>query len=125
MKRGTPYAPKASGAETVSTTGVGTEVGDAGAVYVTVGVTAVSGTSPTLLVVVEGSADNSTWFTVGQIGLSGFVVGSAAAAPTNITAAGTYVGVFPSMQFMRHRSVIGGTTPSFTYSVGLEASAPF
>jgi len=121
MKRGMAYAVKPAGAETTSTTGSSFEVGEAGAVYVPVVVTAVSGTTPTLVVVIEGSADNVTFFTIGQIGLSGFVVGSAAAAPTNIIANGTYVGVFPAMQFMRYRSVIGGTTPSFTYSVGFEA----
>jgi hypothetical protein len=125
MKRGQSHVPKSAAAETVSTTGTSIETGEAGSVYVVVTVTAFAGTTPTLLVIVEGSADNSTWFTIGLIGLSGFVVGSAAAAPTNIVGNGTYVGVFPAMQFMRYRSVIGGSGgPSFTYGIVFEADRP-
>jgi hypothetical protein len=118
MKRGIAHMVKPLGVESVSTTGSTFEVGEAGSVYVPV-VVMIAGT--TLLVVIEGSAEGSTWFTIGQIGLSGFVVGSAAAAPTSITGTGTYPGVFPTMQFMRYRSVVSG---SWTYSIVFEADKP-
>jgi hypothetical protein len=119
MKRGQGLALKPSAVESVNTTGGGIEVGDAGTIYAEVVVTA-AGT--TLLVVIEGSNDQTNWFTLGQIGLSGFVVGSAAAAPTNITANGTYRACLPATQFVRYRSVVAG---SFTYAVNIEAAAPY
>lgn len=117
MKRGSLVTFKASAAETASTTHTDVEARDASTVTVTVDVTAVSGTVPTMTVVVEGSTDRSTWFTLGTIGANGYLSGVTGTAPTNLTAAATVRGVFAAPQFVRTRSVIAGTTPSFTYSV--------
>ena len=120
-ERGEIFTTKSSAAETASTTHKTFSSHDQGSLVVTAKVTAVSGTSPTLTVVVEGSTDGSNWFTLGTIGANGYAAGSTATAPTNISANGTYVGAFPNPQFVRTRSVIGGTTPSFTYSVTAQA----
>ena len=117
MKRGHATGVKASGAETASTAHTPFDTLESGSVMVTVTVTAVSGTSPTMNLVVEGSDDSSTWFTIGIIGANGYSVGSVATAPTNFTAAATTRGVFAAPQYVRTRSVIAGTSPSFTYSV--------
>ena len=120
MKSGRLVTTKASAAETSSTTHASTAVqpGES-SVIVTVAVTAASGTTPTLTVVVEGSVDGTTWFTLGIVGASGFSVG-VGTAPTNLTAAATSYGAFPATPFVRTRSVVGGTTPSFTYSVNVQ-----
>lgn len=123
MKRGAAYTLKASGAETVSTIGPQViDTGESGVVYVQVDVTAVSGSTPSMTVVIEGSNDGSAWFTLGTIGANGYVVGSVGSAPSNFTAAATTRAAFPAMQFVRYRSVIGGSTPSFTYVVAMEAN---
>ncbi len=121
-KRGMYFSGKPSAAELVSTTGPSIEVGDAGTVHVEVNVSAVTGTTPTMVVVIEGSNDLTNWYTLAQVGANGATLGGAAAAPTNITAAGVYRAAVPCTQFVRYRSVIGGTTPSFTYRVDIEAS---
>ncbi len=122
MKRGSAYTLKASGAETASTTHGSIETGDAGVLYVEVAVSAASGTAPTLTVVVEGSNYGTTWFELGMLGANGYRLGTTATAPTNLTAAATVRGAFPAMQFCRTRSVVGGTTPSFTYTISAEAN---
>jgi hypothetical protein len=109
---------KTLGAETASTTASAVELGDKATMSLEVYVSLVSGTTPTMIVTIEGSHDNSNWFTLGRIGLNGFDVGGLATAPSNITAAGTYRGEIPAARFVRSKSTIGGTTPSFTYSVG-------
>lgn len=109
---------KSSAAETSSTThsSFATAAGEDTAI-VSVVVSASSGTTPTLLVTVEGSLDGTTWFTLGTIGTNGFSVGNGTAA-TNLTTTNTGVnGVFHATPFVRSRSTVGGTTPSFTYSV--------
>lgn len=116
--RGKQYKLKASGAETASTTSGSRNTGnDGGSLFVTVKVTAATGTTPTMTVVIEGSADGTNWFTLGTVGANGYAAGTTASAPSNFTAAATVRAAFPAMQFVRSRSVIGGTTPSFTYSV--------
>lgn len=122
MKRGSSFTPKPSSAETASTTHPSFETGDSGVIYVQVDVTAASGTTPTMTIVVEGSNDGATWFELGTIGANGYRVGNTSTAPTNLNGAATVRGAFPAMQFCRTRSVIGGTTPSFTYSVTAEAN---
>lgn len=122
MVRGSGSSSKASGAETTSTTHGVIDTGDSSTAFVTVDVTAASGTSPTLTVVVEGSADSTNWITLGTIGANGYNHGSVATAPSNITGATTQRGIFPAPQFVRTRSVVGGTTPSFTYAVRVDAS---
>lgn len=122
MKRGTPATPKTSGAETASTTHPSFETGDAGVVYVEVAVASASGTTPTLTVVVEGSNDGTNWFELGTIGANGYRSGPIGTAPSNFTGAGTVRAAFPAMQFVRTRSVIGGTTPSFNYAIAAEVN---
>jgi hypothetical protein len=113
---------KASGAETASTTGTGVEVGEGQAVNVTVDVTAVSGTTPTMTVVIEGSNDGTNWYELGTIGANGAKVGQVGTAPSNLTATATVRASLPGARHVRSRSVIGGTTPSFTYSVLAEVA---
>lgn len=118
------FTAKAAAAETVSTTGGLVELGDAGSVHVEVIVTAATGTTPTLLVDVYGAADplGANLFKIGTIGSNGFTVGGVAADPATITAAGTYRAELPAARFVQYRSRIGGTTPSFTYSVTVDAA---
>lgn len=115
------FTLKASSAETVSTNGATVEVGEGGALSVSVNVTAVSGTTPTMTVVIEGSQDNTTWYTLGTFGSNGYNVGSVVTAVANFTvAAGPILGALAGARYIRYRSVIGGTTPSFTYVVTAE-----
>lgn len=120
--RGFPATLKASAAETTSTTHNVVNTKSYGVAAVTVAVTAASGTSPTLSVVVEGSLDGSTWFTLGTVGSDGYSSGSAASAPANFTGAATTRAAFPAPQYVRTRSVVAGTSPSFTYSVEASVS---
>lgn len=117
--RGTPLTLKASSAETASTTSGSANTGmDPGGLYVEVNVTAASGTTPTMTVVIEGSLDGTNWFTLGTVGANGYNSGSVGTAPSNFTAtAGPIRAYLDSPQYVRSRSVIGGTTPSFTYTV--------
>lgn len=122
-KRGDTVTLKASGAETASTSGAATDVGDAATGTVTVDVTAVTGTSPTALIYIEGSHDGgTTWHTLARVGANGSVHGDIGTDPTNLTAAVTKRTTIPLAQHIRSRSVIGGTTPSFTYSVTVETN---
>lgn len=74
-----------------------------------VDVTAASGTTPTLDVVIEDTLDGSTWNTVGTF--------------TQQTAVSRQViDVATLGRRLRVRWTIGGTTPSFTFSVLAEAS---
>lgn len=114
------YTLKASGAETASTTGASVELGDASSMYLEVVVSAIGGT-PTMVVDVEGSSDGTNWVVIGKIGSDGYTSGSKEAAPANITAAGTYRAILPAARFVRYKSTIGGTAPSFTYAVTAEA----
>ncbi len=113
---------KASSAETASTTGAGVEAGEGANANVTVDVTAVSGTTPTMTVVVEGSNDGATWYELGTIGANGAKVGQIGTAPSNLTTTVTVRASLPGARHLRSRSVIAGATPSFTYSVTVEAS---
>ena len=116
-----PVTLKASAAETSSTAGSAVAMSmERGAVLVTVDVTASSGT-PTMIVDIQGSIDGTTWVTLGTFGNNGYVAGTPATAPTNLT--GTTVtkrGVLSSMPYLRYNSTIGGGTPSVTYSVTAE-----
>lgn len=118
--RGTPVILKASGAETASTVGAAVATGpDSGSLYVEVNVTAASGTTPTLTVKIEGSLDGTNWFTLGVIGANGYNVGAVGVtAPTNFTTtAGPIRAIYDAPTYVRYNSTVGGTTPSFTYSV--------
>jgi hypothetical protein len=108
---------KTSGAEGASVTGSPMELGDASVMTLAADVTAASGTSPTLVVVIEGSDDGITWHELGRIGSDGYRAGSVGTAPANFTTTGKVWATLPATRFVRYRSVIGGTTPSFTFSV--------
>jgi hypothetical protein len=70
-------------------------------------VTAATGTTPTLAVAIEQSADNSSYSAV---------TGGGTAA--NITAAGNAtINARITQPYVRVTSTIGGTTPAFTYRV--------
>lgn len=97
-----------SAARTATGTGSSYELGDRGVLRLLLDVTAASGTSPTLDVAVETSYDGSTWRSV--------------AAFAQKTAAGTERKSFSGCdRFVRITYTIGGTTPSFTFSVSGEA----
>lgn len=108
---------KSSGAETSSTNGSTVELGDAGSLSFVVNVTAVSGTSPTLSIVIQGSDDGTNWHTLAKVGSDGYSLGSLGAAVANFTATGTVRGTCPAARYVRYSSTIGGTSPSFTYSI--------
>lgn len=97
----------ASAARTTSGTQTfGTQDSGRKAMRMQLDVTAASGTTPTLDVVIEDTIDGTNWNTIGS-------------AFTQKTAAGRQVldfqGLFTGQ--LRVRWTIGGTTPSFTFSV--------
>lgn len=114
---------KVVGNEITSTTHAAVEVGDHAVLNLEVVVTGTpGGTSPTLLLTIEGSNDAFDWYTLGRIGSNGFGVGPLGTAPADIRAAGTYRAAIPAARFVRSKSTIGGTSPDFTYSVGGSAA---
>lgn len=117
IRRGNLFEFKSSAAEITSTTHRSVHPDSAGTVAITVAVTAVTGTLPTLSVVVEGSIDGTTWFTLGRAGSDGYSVGSLGTAPADISTVSSVTSVFALPEFVRTRSVVGGTLPSFTYSI--------
>ncbi len=96
----------ASAARTASgDTGTLTGWGTATNIRAQLDVTAASGTSPTLNAVIEDTLDGSNWNTVGT-----FAQRTAAGREViNITT--------PFSDRLRVRWTVGGTTPSFTFSV--------
>jgi len=122
----TPVTLKASGAETVSTTGAAVPVASAfaagyGLWLATLAITATSGT-PTLLVVIECSNSNGgAWFEVARIGADGVLTWGLGTQPAPFTSAVTVQAPVSAMASpLRYRSIIGGGTPSLTYSVILQ-----
>jgi hypothetical protein len=98
-----PLVPSA--ARTASGTGETLEVGDEHTLRLTLDVTAASGTLPTLDVIVETSADGATgWRSVYAFGQK-TTTGSDRQSFSNLD------------RFVRCSWVIGGTTPSFTWSL--------
>lgn len=86
-------------------------VGPVGAMTATLTVSAASGTTPTLDVIVEHSHDGTTWATLGSF--------------TQATAAGAETKTFsPIRRHVRGKATVGGTTPlfSFTLSADLDLS---
>jgi hypothetical protein len=73
-------------------------------------ITAASGTSPSLTVIVEDSPDNSTWTTRDTYPAQTTTATVTRALPANMAA------------FQRVRWTISGTSPSFTFSVQFAAS---
>lgn len=103
-------ADVASAARTVSGTGASFQTVSTDSLEATLSVSAASGTSPTLDVVLETSIDGGvTWDTVGAF--------------TQQTAVGSDGHVFgPLGDLSRWRWTIGGTTPSFTFAIDAEAN---
>jgi hypothetical protein len=99
---------KAPGAETASTIGPTKDVGLAGIVAVMLKVTAVSGTAPTLDVIIQdGDSDPPTTNRL---------------AWPQITAVGEYPAYLRTTKFhVRYVSTIAGVKPSFTYSIFVTA----
>lgn len=78
--------------------------GVAGDVILAVYCTAASGTSPTLNVSLEESADGTSWAAVPNSGV------------TQLTAAGTALAFSaPTKSYVRVTATVAGTTPSFTF----------
>jgi hypothetical protein len=97
-----------SGTITATASSTGIELGDRNQLRLNLVISAASGTTPTIDVVVESSADNVTFATV--------------AAFSQQTAAGTTRKLFgPIDRFVRVTETITGTTPSFTRVISGEA----
>ncbi len=76
-------------------------------------VTAASGTSPTLDVVIQDSLDGVNWNTIGTFAQK---TGAGQREVINVTS--------PFSDRIRARWTLGGTTPSFTFSVRVAAQDP-
>jgi hypothetical protein len=99
---------QASVTKTATYTGSAVEVGDRGVGRFLLTVSAASGTTPTLDVLIQTSYDNSTWRSVASF--------------TQATSTTTERLSFSGLdRYVRAKATIGGTTPSFTYSVAGEA----
>jgi hypothetical protein len=110
MDSGVDVTVKASGAETSSTNGAAIELDDVSDARLDLVITAVSGTTPTLDVAIQTSADGSTgWTTIASF------------AQQTATTTGVHKIFGPCDRYIRYSSTIGGTTPSFTYSITGEA----
>lgn len=99
----------ASAARTASAnSGPVAAAGQATVALLSVHCSAASGTTPTLDVSLEGSANGTDWAAI---------TGSAA---TQLTAAGNRVATaLVATNYVRVAAVIGGTTPSFTFSASV------
>ncbi len=93
----------AQGAGTV-TSGPITSAGKAGHVLLMVHVSAITGTTPTLNVSLEQSADGASGWTA--------LAGSAAAQLTAVGNAVAYA--YPTANYVRVTATVGGTTPAVT-----------
>lgn len=98
----------ASAARTATGNGAVVEVGDKGTARVLLDVTARSGTTPTLDVVIQTSHDGTTWRTAHTF--------------TQVTAVGQQRVSVPIDRFVRAAWTVGGTTPNFTFSIKGEAA---
>lgn len=105
--RGTELDFKGSGAVTATGTGATQTAnsGDAEAMRVQLNVTAASGTTPTLDVVIEDTLDGTTWNTIGTFSQKTAV----SREVINITT--------PFADRVRARWTVAGTTPSFTFAI--------
>jgi phage gp36-like protein len=93
-----------SAARTASGAGASVDLGIKSGLTLDLLVSAASGTSPTLAVSIETSKDGSTWRTLGSF--------------TQATAAGPQSKAFAGAdRYVRVAWTIGGTTPSFTFSL--------
>lgn len=98
----------ASAARTATASGATVEVADKGVVRLLLATTAVSGTTPTLDVVIQTSHDGTTW--------------RAAHTFTQVTAIGQQRASFTVDRFVRATWTVDGATPSFTFSISGEAA---
>jgi hypothetical protein len=98
--RNATFLPK----QTITASGntVSYEISDYDKFVATLDVTAVSGTSPTLDVIIEESADGNLWTTLASF-TQKTVVGTEVIRVTN-----------PFHNKLRVKHTVGGTTPSFT-----------
>lgn len=104
MPHATPRELAASAARTSSGEGASVDLGVDTTLLLDLTVTATSGTTPSLLVTLETSAEGSVWRTLGQF--------------ASKTATGRERLRFPGAdRYVRARWTLGGTTPSFTFSV--------
>lgn len=99
------YELLASAARTTSTNGGSMTVPVGRELIVTLDVTAASGTTPTLDVKLQHSPDGAQWTDLGTSFAQKTAVGAEAKVFTGVHG------------YIRTVSTIGGTTPSFTYSV--------
>ena len=97
----------ASAARTANGNGNVAEPGDRGVARLTLNITAASGTSPTLNVTVQTSHDGVTWRSAGSF--------------TQATGVSVQRATFNIDRFVRATWTVGGTTPSFTFSLTGEA----
>ena len=97
----------AAGARTASGNGNAIEVGDKGVARLRLNVTAASGTTPTLNVTIQTSHDGTTWRSAGTF--------------TQATAVSEQRATFNIDRFVRPTWAIGGTTPSFNFTITGEA----
>jgi hypothetical protein len=98
----------ASAARTASGNGDAVESGDRGTLRLLLDVTDVSGTAPSLLVILETSLDGVTWREFGAFSALS-AIGSQRRS------------FFGADRFVRARWALGGTTPSFTFGISGEA----
>lgn len=101
-------APDAANTHTASFDSAALELGDRGTVRLTLAVKAASGTLPTLDVALQTSPDGTTWSTVASF-----------TQATGVTSQYQVVGGID--RFVRAHCTIGGTNPSFTFSLDGEA----
>ena len=118
---------KASGAQTTATTGSGKTMPYLGPGKAYIDVTAASGTAKTLGVWFEGRRTNSdNWaklVTAGGTVISSPAITTTGSGTKGRTVYGGAIVDIPSIpNQIRYRSSHGGTSPSFTYSVVLEAN---
>jgi hypothetical protein len=93
----------ASAVRTANGAGSAVEAADKGVARLLLDVTARSGTTPTLDVVIQTSHDGTTWRTAHTF--------------TQATATGQQRAAFAIDRFVRASWTVGGTTPSFTFSI--------
>lgn len=97
----------AAGARTATGNGAAFEPGDRGVARLFLNVTAASGTTPTLNVTIQTSNDGTTWRSAGTF--------------TQATGVTSQRATFNIDRFVRATWTIGGTTPSFNFSITGEA----
>lgn len=106
MQNGTRTAVlQASAAQTASNVSGSVGVVEFRDVDFFINVSAVSGTTPTMTITIQDSADGVNWY-------------NTAAVTAAITATGQYrIGLTDCGAYVRASAAIGGTTPSFTYDI--------